>query len=234
MVGFAIAFSASAPWIAVMTIGAFFLRQPLKTRVLGSANMHVKRTADRFIILFALVSGTGFVGVALTANAWAFLPIAIAAPLAIQQFVLDITTRGRSLVAELAGAAAITSSVAVAALAAGLGLPTSMALWSVLVGRAIPSILYVRNRLLKDKGKDFDIVSPIVAHVAGLAIISGLAVVGLGSVLTVGVFAILAARAVFGLSEKARPAKAMVIGIWEVVFGVLTVASIIAGHYAGI
>ncbi len=44
-------------------------------------------------------------------------------------------------------------------------------------------------------------------------------------------FVVLLTRAVWGLSRFRRRVKAMKIGIWEVVYGTLTVLSIIAGHY---
>jgi hypothetical protein len=216
-----------------MTIGAFMARQPLKTRLLARRSLPTARLAERFLIVFALLAGLGVGGVLFTSSLWALFPFVVAAPLAVQQFALDISTRGRSLTAELAGAAAISSSVAVAAIAGGLSLPSAMALWAVLVGRFIPSILYVRNRLLLEKGKKLDRISPNVAHAASFLIVAGLAVLGLASFLTVGVFAILLVRSIYGLTAKGKGTKAMVIGIREVAFGVLTVLSIIAGYYAG-
>ena len=109
-----------------------------------------------------------------------------------------------------------------------------MALWAVLVGRFIPSILYVRNRLLLEKGQNFDRVSPTIAHATSFLICLVFALLGLASFLIVAVFCLLLARAVYGLFGGRTGTKAMVIGIWEVVYGVLTIAAIIVGHYAGI
>ena len=36
VVGFVLAFSAATPWIALMAVGAFFVRQPLKTAFLAN------------------------------------------------------------------------------------------------------------------------------------------------------------------------------------------------------
>jgi hypothetical protein len=138
------------------------------------------------------------------------------------------------MLAEIAGAAAISSSVAVIALASGFGLPAAMALWAIFVCRFIPSILYVRNRLLLEKGKPFERVSPNVAHLLSFFVVLGLALIGFASFLTVGVFGLLLVRSVTGLYGGAKGTKAMVIGVWEVIFGFLTVVSIIAGYYAGI
>lgn len=234
LTGFAIAFSPASPWVALMTIGAFFARQALKTCVLARKNHPLAKTAGKFLSLFVLIAGAGFFGVVVNSSPWAFFPLLVATPLATQQLVLDISTRGRSLVAELAGAVAISSSIAVMALADEIGLPGSIALWVVLTGRFVPSILYVRNRLLIEKGKRVDRISPNLAHVVSSLIVTVLAAVGLASFFTVGVFVFLLIRSMIGLSGIRKGTNAMVIGIWEVVFGALTIASIIAGYYAGI
>ena len=234
VVGFAIAYSPSSPWIALATVAAFFARQPLKTRILAKNNAAAASIAQNLLIIFTLFAASGIAGTALTSHPWTFFPFVIAAPLAVQQFYLDLSTRGRSLMAELAGAVAISSSAAVVGLAGGLGLPNAMALWFVLVARFIPSILYVRNRLLRQKNKDFNRSYPLAAHLLAVFFVSGFAVMGLASFLTAALFCLLLARCVYGLWFGRMGTKAMIIGIWEVVFGVLTVASIIAGYYAGI
>jgi hypothetical protein len=233
-VGLAIAYSHSAIWVALVAIGAFFARQPLKTRVLARKNAAAARIAEKFLLIFGSVAVAGIIGLAISTTAWAFFPLIVAAPLAVQQLVLDISTRGRSLTAEIAGAAAIASSVAVIAIADGFALPSATALWVTLTGRFVPSILFVKNRLLLEKGKKFDRFSPNIAHLSSLLIVAAFALLGLASFLTVGVFVLLSARSIYGLAGTRRGTKAMVIGIWEVVFGVLTVTSMIAGYYAGI
>ena len=232
-VGCAVAFSPAAPWIALMAVGAFFMRQPLKTAFLAKRNKDVLFAAVKFAVIFGTAAAVGVVGAAMTAGAWAFYPFAVAAPLAIQQIFLDLSTRGRSLLAEITGAVAISSTVAAIALAGGLGWPAAAALWAVFVCRFIPSILYVRDRLNLEKGKPFDSVGPILSHVISLAVVAGLAVFGFASWLTVGMFAFLAARCVYGLSEYRVKMRAMQIGVWEVIYGALTVISIVVGYYVG-
>lgn len=233
VVGFALAFSASAPWIALMAIGAFFARQPLKTAYLARKNKAVSGTATKYVLIFAALMAVGAIGTAMTSDAWVFYPFAVAAPLAIQQIVLDLSRRSRNLLAELTGAVAISSSIAAIALAGGLGWPAAVALWAVFVCRFIPSILYVRNRLLLEKGKPYERLQPIVSHIISLVVMVALAVVGFSSWLTVGMFAFLAARCVHGLSSYRVKMKAMRIGVWEVIYGTLTVVSLIVGYYIG-
>ena len=231
--GFALAFSAAAPWIALIAIGAFFARQPLKTAFVARKNKDLSKRAAKFLLIFGGLAAAGAVGAALTADAWVFYPFAVAAPLAIQQAVLDLSKRSRNLLAELTGAVAISSSVAAITLAGGLGWPAAVALWAIFVARFIPSILYVRNRLLLEKGKEYDRVQPIASHMISLVVVVGLAVIGFASWLTVGMFAFLAVRCVHGMSAYRIKMKAMKIGVWEVIYGTLTVVSIIAGYYVG-
>jgi hypothetical protein len=233
VVGLAVAFSAAAPWIALMAVGAFFARQPLKTAFLAKRNKGVSSAAMKFAAIFGAAAAVGAAGAALTDGPWVFYPFAVAAPLAIQQIFLDLSTRGRSLLAEITGAVAISSTIAAMALAGGLGWPAAVGLWSVFVCRFIPSILYVRDRLNLEKGKPFDRVGAIGSHVISLAVVVGLAVFGFASWLTVGVFAFLAARCIYGLSEYRVKMRAMQIGVWEVIYGAVTVISIICGYYVG-
>ena len=233
VVGFALAFSASAPWIALIAIGAFFARQPLKTAFVARKNKELSRRATKFVLIFGALAAAGLIGAVLTADAWVFYPFAVAAPLALQQAVLDLSKRSRNLLAELTGAVAISSSVAAISLAGGLGWPAAVALWAVFVARFIPSILYVRNRLLLEKGKPYERLQPIASHFISLSMIAGLAMIGFASWLTVGMFAFLAVRCVHGMSSYRVKMKAMKIGVWEVIYGTLTVVSIIAGYYIG-
>ena len=234
VVGCALAFSAAAPWIALIMIGAFFARQPLKTAYVARKNPVVSGTATKFVIVFGALALAGAIGAALTADGWwVFYPFAVAAPLAAQQAALDLSKKSRDILAELTGAVAISSSVAAIALAGGLGWPAAVALWAVFVGRFIPSILYVRNRLQLEKGKRFDRAQPIASHLISLLMIVGLAMIGFASWLTVGMFLFLAARCVHGLSSYRVKMKAMKIGVWEVIYGTLTVVSIIVGYYIG-
>ena len=234
LVGCVIAASAAAPWIALMVIAAFFARQPLKVYSLSQRNPETASLALRFLLVFLAASGAGLSGAIWQSGVQALLPLAAALPLAMVQVFQDISKRSRSLSAELTGAVAIAAPSAALALAAGFSWTAALSLWLVFACRFVPSILYVRNRLLLEKGKPNDSFWPVLAHLGALAAVSALAFVGSASWLTASVFAFLLARSVLGLSKYRAKMKAMKIGIWELVYGVLTVISIIAGYYLGI
>ncbi len=132
---------------------------------------------------------------------------------------------------EITGAIAVSSSVAVIALADNWSFPAAVGLWTIFVARLIPSILYVRNRLLLEKGKPFSRFVPVLSHVAAFATVAALAFYGLSPLLTVLMFAVLQCRAVVGLSPYRRKVKAMRIGVWEVVYGTLTMLSVVLGYH---
>ncbi|MGD9561252.1 MAG: YwiC-like family protein [Pyrinomonadaceae bacterium] len=234
VVGAVIAPSLAAPWIVLMVVAAFFARQPLKMYFHSRKNAAVASRSLAYFLLFGGAAVVGFIGAETYGGIEILLPLAVAGPLAVKLLYDDATGRGRILSAELFGAAAISSSVAMMAAAKGFEWPAAIGLWLIFVCRFIPSILYVRTRLLVEKGKPHDITWPIVTHLAGACIVVYLAIAGIGSFLTAGVFILLLGRSIVGLSKYRTPMKAMRIGLREMTYGLVTAVSIICGHYLGI
>lgn len=234
--GLAIAFSSAAPWIAVMTIGAFLTRQPLKILVIDRRGMKDRSRATAalaFGLIYSAIFAVGLVATITVAGSRPLLPFAFVLPLIIFQIYNDFSRKSRQLIPEFTGAVSISASVAAMALAAGLPWVSALALWAIFVSRLIPSILYVRHRLLLEKGKEFSRVTPTIAHVAALLLVAVLAYNGLSPFLTIFAMLILLYRAASGLSPNRRKMRAMQIGVWEVVYGALTVLSVVVGHYVG-
>jgi hypothetical protein len=233
----AIAFTAAGGWIALMVIGAFLARQPLKFALMGlTGNGFREQTiaAIKFTMLFGAIFAAGFAGALATAPQHSMFPFLVIAPLASYQIFCDLSRKSRELLPELTGAIAISSSAAAIALAGGISWPIAMGIWATFIARLIPSILYVRNRLRLEKGKEYSILGPVSAHLLALGAVGLLAAFGLASYLTVGMFGFLMIRSAVGLSDYRRRIKAMRIGVYEVIYGTLTVVSIILGHYLGI
>lgn len=234
--GLAVAFSPGGAWVSLMVIGAFLLRQPLKIVLfdrLSDRTLPQTAYAVRFGLGFLAVFATGLIGSVLTVSAASFVPFAVVLPCAVYQIYCDATRRSRQLLAELIGSVAIASSIAVIALADGWSAPRAYALWVILAARSIASIVYVRNRLNLEKGKANSFATPVVAHVAALVLVLGLALAELSPYLVVVLFAVLLVRCTIGLSRYRKKVKAMKIGIGEVIYGTLTVVSLIVGFYAG-
>ncbi len=235
--GLVIAPSLASPWIAMLVIGAFLLRQPLKVILSGGkagSQMPQTALAFKFALAYAAVFCAGAIGCIVYARPESFIPFAIVVPFAAYQIYCDATRNSRQLFAELLGSTAITSSIAVIALAAGWESPKAFALWAIITARLIPSILYVRNRLNLEKGKAYSRIVPIVAHAGATIIVLALAVYGYSPYLPVLMFGILLTRSAIGLSSYRKKVKAVRIGIGEVIYGSLTVLSLIVGYYAAL
>ena len=74
---------------------------------------------------------------------------------------------------------------------------------------------------------------PTLAHIAALFMTAALAYYGLSPFLTILAMSVLAYRAITGLSPDRNKMKAMQIGVWEIIYGLIVVLSVVIGHYAG-
>lgn len=235
--GLLIAFSPSAAWIALLVVGAFLARQPLKVLLndwIAKRDLPQTAVALKFVLIYGAIALFGAVGSLIFTKIESFIPFLFVAPFAIYQIYCDASRKSRDLVPEITGAIAISSSVAVIALADNWTFSAAFALWGIFIARLIPSILYVRNRLKLEKGKDFSQFVPFFANFAAFIFVGLLAYKGFASILTTAMFAVLLVRSTAGLSKYRRKIKAMRIGVWEVVYGSLTAISVVLGYYLGI
>ncbi len=235
--GLAIAFSPTAPWIALMVVGAFLLRQPLRTLIadrMGRCDASIAINAVCFIIFYSAIFILGLTGAVANGGWRPLMPFFIVLPLIAIQIYFDIFRRSRALLPETAGAISISASVAAIALAGGLSWPFAAALWLVLIARLIPSILYVRERLKLEKGKVYSLPVVVMAHTAALLLVTVLAFLGLVPLIVCGAMIILLCRAITGLSATRTTMRAMQIGVREVVYGSMTVIILVIGYYAGL
>jgi hypothetical protein len=233
----AVAFSVGGIFLALMVIGAFLLRQPLKVIFLSwktGRNLPQKPLAVRSAFLYSLIFITGLAGSVWYSSLLSFVPFLLMIPLAIYQVYCDVSQKTREVLPEITGAVAISSSSAAIALSGGWAWPASFALWVIFICRLIPSIIYVRNRLLAEKGKVFS-QYPTMA-VGGLAIllIVGLYYFKLSPLLPIVATVVLFGRAFWGLSNYRVKTKAMIIGVWEVIYGLIFLIAVIAGYRFGL
>jgi YwiC-like protein len=235
--GLVIAFSAGAPWIACLAIGAFLTRQPLKVLIadpFGRRNKERASLALRFLLLYITIFSIGLGGTLLSVGSASLLPLLGVLPFALFQIYIDASRRSRELIPELTGAVVMSVSIAAIGLAANMPFTSAIALWAIFASRSIASILYVRERLRLEKCKGYSRSIPTFAHFAALLLAAALAYYGLTPFLTILAMSILAYRAIAGLSPARRKMKAMQIGVWEIIYGSVIVLSVVIGHYAGI
>ncbi|MBX3298414.1 MAG: YwiC-like family protein [Acidobacteria bacterium] len=234
--GMAIAFSAGAPWIALITVGAFLTRQPLKVLIADRFGMRNRARAGlalRFLVGYGAIFALGIAGTLFTVGVQPLLPFVLVLPFAGFQIYIDASGQSRKLIPELTGAIVMSASMASIGLSANMPFANAVALWAIFASRSIASILYVRERLRLEKGKWYSRIIPTLAHVAALLLVSMLAFYGLSSFLTIMAMSILAYRAIAGLSPGRTRMKAMQIGVWEIIYGTAVVLSVVIGHHAG-
>lgn len=230
----AVAYSPAAIWVALLFIGAFLLRQPLRIWLADhKAGRDLPQTAAarKYAFIYFAIFATGLSGTLAFGTLSALVPLLIVAPLGAVQIYYDVNGKSRALLPELTGVVALSSSAAVVALAGGWTIPGAAALWGIFVLRLIPSILYIRNRLRLEKKKPFSLTVPLVTHAIAVLAVASLVFSGLCPRLTLALFVVLLGRAAIGLSPFRKSRKAMQIGIFEVIFGVLTVLSVIVGYH---
>ena len=232
--GILIAPSFAAPWIALMFIAAFLARQPFKFLLADwqkGRNLARTRIALRFALIYSVFASLGLAGSLYYAPLETFLPLVALAPFVIYLIVRDVAHQSRQLLPEIIGAVALSSSAMVLALAANWTLWMAFAIWGLFVARLVTSILYVRTRLNREKSKKASLAAAISAHFLALSGVAALAYLSWISMPAVLAMTILTARAILGLSTGTQSLSAKEIGIREVIYGALTVISVVLGFY---
>jgi len=232
VVGLALAPSLGGTAIAVAALAGFLLHHPLKLLLMDARRRAVyPRTRIAFRIgglyLAAAVIGLAAAGT-LAARAFA-VPLAAALPFAALQLAWEVTGRGRQLLPELMGAAALAATAPAVMLAAGGDALPALAVWAILAARAAGSILYIRTRLRRDRGMGGSPVPVLALHAGTAAAAGALALVGHLPWTIFAAFAILLARAGWGLSPWHRAARPRTVGFQELAYGAATAALVAVG-----
>lgn len=235
MLGLLLAPSAPGLWLALASFFVFLTRQPAKIawadRQRGRRYERT-RAAELFALGYMALSGVALL-LALSAapDLLFLLPFVLVSPLLGVQVYYDLRRESRHWLPEAAAAASLSSITASIALAGGWMLVPALAFSAVIVARALPTVFYVRARLRLEKGQPVNAGLSTALH--GLALIGLLLLASAGMVpwLVVAAGVMLLVRAVYGLSRFRRPAKPKIIGIQEIVFGLLTVTMAVIGFY---
>jgi hypothetical protein len=181
--------------------------------------------AAELVALAALVG----VAVVLAGAAW-MIPLAVAVPLFGVELWFDARSRSRRLLPELCGAIGIAAIVAAIVVADGGSGPLAIALWTVLAARAVASVTFARTQVLRLRAGSSSTIASDVAQAAGVAIAVAAwfvdASVGVGALCVIAIVAVQLAWS----RGPARPAK--VVGIWQMVFGLVVVAGAAIGVLA--
>jgi hypothetical protein len=212
--------------LALAATASFFARQPLKIALVDrTRGKTYPRTRTAFALTAILgAAGAGAFTAALLIAGWSVaLPLAIAAPLALVQIAYDARNDSRRLLPEISGAIAMSGVAASIALAAGGSWTLAAVLWMVMLGRAIPAILYIRARVLGERtGTPFG-PWPLASHAVALGAGIALHAAALAPIVVPAAFAVLLARCAAGVSPFRRAVSARRIGFTEIAYGTVTV-----------
>lgn len=213
--------------LGVAAFGLFLTRHPLQL-----AYRDTQRGKRHPRTVWAMRFAAGYGTLALVAGLLAFAvtdhpfwqTLILAIPMVAVQLTYDLQRRGRELIPEVVGAMALSLVAPTIALADNWSLAAAGALWLVLLARIIGTILYVRARLRLERGENPSPVPTHTAHVVGLAVVIALVLMGEVQWLAGVAIGVLLLRALYGLSEWRKPApRAAIIGVQEVIFGIITV-----------
>lgn len=231
LAGLLVAPSTAGGFLAVGLFGLFLLRWPVK--VMLQASRQRRRSRAQAAAWFAAAYGSiaaGGLGGAIGLGGWGPLwPLGLALPLMAIFLVFDWTNRSRAWPAEVAAAAAFASGAAAIALAGRMPAGPAFGLWVVVAARAVPAVLFVRARLRLDKGQAARVMPALAVHLVSLAVVGSLALSIPSFWPAAGMLLLLFGRAVVGLSRWRRPVAVKWIGIAEIGWGLLVVASLFFG-----
>ncbi|HEX6083525.1 MAG TPA: YwiC-like family protein [Thermoanaerobaculia bacterium] len=214
--------SRAGALVALAYTFGFLTRQPLRF-ALQDARRGRAYPRTRWCWLFAAAYAAAALlalAAAISLRGWTIIiPIGLVAPMGLTQILYDAHNRSRSLLPELAGAAAMCSSAAAIGIAVGMRIVPALALSGIVIARAIPSIVYVRTVLGHTKPKWI----ALALHAAAIALVALFA-----PMMAVVAMALLFVRAAWGLSHP--PPRAQQVGWTEIVFGLVTVLLAAAPH----
>lgn len=226
LLGLLTAPSWSGVFLGIATLGIFLINHPLKIMIkdyLRRKRYPRTAIAERFVLLYGIVSVTAGILTLATAQGSFLMPIILAIPFALTQIILASLNRGRTALAEVGGAVALAAAATAIPMVAGWSFEQAWVYWLILAARDLSSIIYVRVRLRRARGEDFSSVTPMRVTMinVGLYILLVILVVARPPLLIAA--AILLIRAQYGLSDQVRHQPAKVIGMIELGVGLWVV-----------
>ena len=233
LLGMLVASSGTGIALVILSLASFLMRQPLKIALIDLRKKKIyqrTRVAIGFVGIYSIVALLAVLASLAGGGIDVLLPLVPAYGIAILQvWFFDIRGNSRHWLPEVIGAIVMSIFAISIALAGGWTWIASIALASIIVARAIPTIFYVRARLRQIKSGITDLRTPFLFHLFTTIIIIALAVVGLIPKLTIAAILILLGRSTFFLKQgKIVPAK--IVGIQEIVFGLILVFATAFGY----
>lgn len=219
VLGLAVRPSLGGALVALSFLFAFLTRQPLRLALQDAQRERSyprTRWCWRFALAYAIAAALSLAAAVALTTPTLLIPLGLVVPLGLTQLLYDAHNRGRALLPELAGAAAMASSAVAIALAGNLRLLPAFALGGIIVARALPSIVFVRTLLQRAHGRTAASWPALAMHALAILLVAAFA-----RPPAVAAMALLYARATWTLARPVPPAKT--IGWREIAWGAVTV-----------
>lgn len=235
ILGLALVPSGSGFCLGVAALAAFLVRHPLRLLALDwRKGVRYPRTdlAMRFVAAYGLAAALFAVAALALAGPRFGVAILAAAPLGLFALGLDLSGRGRDVLAELAGSVALGASVTGIVLAGGGPSAVAWMAWLLQALRAVTAILYVRARLAHERDGAVSATPVIATHATTVALVGSLVAADLAPGLAIVAFVLLLGRAAWGLHGAPRRVRPQRVGVQEVLFGAIVVVLLAVGFRA--
>ncbi len=217
----------------MLVIAAFFIflnHQPVRVLLNKKKRTQFLWKALFFFFFYSFVILISFY-IVLTNTAFQnLLPFDFAVLLMFIFFVLEIMQNGRKLFAEFIAPLAITFIALSVVLINGWNIYSTIAFAVILLGRAIPTVLYVNVKVQFLKGNKVSKIPFYLAELLLLVIGIYLIFLGLIPKLSLIAMSLLIARAEYGLAKTNLSENVKTLGIKEFIFGILYVIIIFIGY----
>ncbi|MFV0260155.1 MAG: YwiC-like family protein [Acidimicrobiales bacterium] len=150
-----------------------------------------------------------------------WLPLAAAVPLVAVEAWFDMRSRSRRLVPELAGAVGISSVAAAIVVAGGGSMTVAAGLWAVMAARATAAIPFARVQVARVHHRPVELWTSDVAQLMAVAV--AVAAWTAGAVPFAPVVVVAAIAVVNTVSVRGPVRPAVVVGVQQTVYGLVTV-----------
>ena len=234
LLGLLVAASAAAWQLSAAALGIFLARRPVKlvsTDIVRKRWLPRSRIALVFSLLYGGIALAGVIGAILTTEGPFWIPVFVAAPLALYALRADAHSKNRGLLPELSGSIAMGATVSAIAIGSGWDLAPAFGLWIVLAARDVAAIVLVRGQIRRNKGKptgESTVYGIQVACTAAVAVAAAIGIVPWLSALAIGLVGLVAV-----VSLNRPPVEARVIGWTQMAVGLMVVLITAAGVHLG-
>lgn len=234
LLGLLVAASATAWELSAAALGIFLARRPVKivsTDLVRKRWLPRSRIALAFALLYGGMALAGTIGAFSTTDGPFWIPVLVAAPLALHALRADAHSKNRALLPELSGSIAMGATVSAIALGSGWDLAPAFGLWLVLAARDVAAIVLVRGQIRRLKGKPTGASKIYVVEAACAAVVAVAAAVGAVPWLSVAAIGLVGVVALMSLNRP--PVEARVIGWTQMAVGLMVVLVTAAGVHLG-